>query len=403
VEKKYLKYTIEDFTQDKQFINWVKRNENHEQWNYFLQNNPELNDRVEIARKIVQSLQSAPIHVYKETMQSVWNDIDKFYVAYHKSNRRIKVIKQLFRYAAVFVLLLTLGSVVLYYYDSQNGIRFSETDTTVSASNDAKLILPGGEEIVLNEQQTNLEFDSEGEQVKIDKDTIIDYKIENPKDLMAEVIIPYGKRSQIKLPDGSKVWLNAGSKLIFPQKFTGKERHVFLKGEAYFDVVKNVDARFVVTLDKIDVIVHGTEFNMNDRNYDDELEIVLVEGGISLKENNVINIIGKEIKLLPNQKAVYSKNKILVESDIDVSYYTSWKDGVVEFRGDNIANVFSQLSKYYNVNFVTEKSVELNRNISGKLDLEKSLEEVMEVVAEATPITYRIEDNTVYVNSKINN
>jgi ferric-dicitrate binding protein FerR (iron transport regulator) len=218
------------------------------------------------------------------------------------------------------------------------------------------------------------------------------------------VIIPYGMRSEIKLSDGTKVWLNAGSRLIFPQKFTGKDRHVFLKGEAFFDVAENKNAPFIVTTDNINVTVLGTEFNMKDNNSDSELEVVLVEGAISLKENSVLNFLNKEIKLVPNQKAVYNKieNKMQVESGVDVAYYTSWKEGLLEFRRESILNVFKQLSRYYDVRFVTESNVELNKKISGKLDLKESLEDVMKVISDAAPIAYRFEEGKVYVNSNIN-
>lgn len=153
----------------------------------------------------------------------------------------------------------------------------------------------------------------------------------------------------------------------------------------------------------MNVTVLGTEFNIKDNNSDNELEVVLVKGEVSLKENSVLNFLGKEVKLIPNQKAVYNKidNKMVVESEVDVTYFTSWKEGLLEFRRESILNVFKQLSRYYDVRFVTESSVELNRKISGKLDLKESLEDVMKVVSDAAPITYRIEKGKVFVNSKI--
>jgi len=100
---------------------------------------------------------------------------------------------------------------------------------------------------------------------------------------------------------------------------------------------------------------------------------------------------------------VYNKenNKTSVESNVDVNYYTSWKEGFLEFNRESILSVFKRLSHFYNVSFVTESSVELNRKISGKLDLKESLEDVMKVIADAAPITFRIEQNKILINSRI--
>jgi ferric-dicitrate binding protein FerR (iron transport regulator) len=134
------------------------------------------------------------------------------------------------------------------------------------------------------------------------------------------------------------------------------------------------------------------------------LEVVLAEGEVRLKGNSVMNFLSDEIKLKPNQIAIFNKvdNKTVVQSNVDVDYYTSWKEGVLKFNRESILTVFEGLSRYYNVRFVTENSVELNRKISGKLDLKESLEDVMKVISDAAPITFRIDKDKVFVSSKIN-
>ena len=402
VDRKYYKYTVEDFTQDPKFIAWIKRSSEQKYWNSFLREHPEQVKNVETARKIVESFRYSNIDVNEKEMQSVWKNIELYYDLQQKTGKKIK-FRKITRYAAMVAFLLTVGTLVSHFLFEKNRNQFTEIEIPFSNSTEAKLILSGGEEILLKEKQTELQFDDTGKKIKIDRDSIVDYQPEDIKNTMAQVIIPYGKRSDIQLSDGTKVWLNAGSRLIFPQKFTGKERHVFLKGEAYFEVTKNRNTPFIVTTDNMNVTVLGTEFNIKDNNSDNELEVVLVKGEVSLKENSVLNFLGKEVKLIPNQKAVYDKidNKMVIESEVDVTYFTSWKEGLLEFRRESILNVFKQLSKYYNVRFVTESSVELNRKISGKLDLKESLEEVLKVVSDAAPITYRIDEGKVVVNSKI--
>jgi transmembrane sensor len=402
VDKKYNKYSVEDFTQDLNFINWVKKGIDQKNWEDFVLENPMLSKDIETAKKIINTLRYNTKEIQEEEVDAVWKDVEVFYSLYHKSKRKVRFMKFM-QYAAIFVLFLSIGTAIPYFYFFKSTDKFSDLMASPSTINEAKLILPGGKEILLKEKQTKLQFNAAGTQINIDKDSIINYNTKVEQNEMAEVIIPFGMRSNIQLSDGSKVWLNAGSRLVFPQKFSGKERKVFLKGEAYFDVAKNKDKPFIVNTDNMNITVLGTEFNMRNIDSENELEVVLVEGSISMKVNNAMNLFNKEIKLKPNQKAVFNKtdNKTLVESDINVSYYISWKEGLLEFNKESILNVFKRLSQFYNVRFVTESSVELNRKISGKLDLKETLEDVMKVVSDAAPITYRIDNNIVFVNSKI--
>lgn len=404
MDKKYIKYSAEDFTQDLNFINWVNRGIDQKDWENFVRKNPNLSKDINAAKKIVSALRYNTKDLQEDDGYEIYKKIEIFFTLYHKSKRTFR-FRKLMQYAALFVLILSIGAAIPIFYFAKNTEKYTEIASSLSNINEAKLILSGGEEILLKEKQTDLQFNAAGNQIKINQDSIINYNRKTDPNAMVQVVIPYGMRSNILLSDGTKVWLNAGSKLIFPQKFSGKNRKVFLKGgEAYFDVFKNKDIPFIVSSDNMNVTVHGTKFNIRDNDSDNELEVVLVEGAVSLKENSAMNFLGKEIKLNPNQKAVYNKadNKMSVESNVDVDYYISWKEGLLEFNSESILNVFKRLSRFYNVSFVTESSVELNRKISGKLDLKESLEDVMKVVSDAAPISFRIDRDKIFINSKIN-
>ena len=402
VDIKYVKYSIEDFAQDLNFINWVKNGVGKKDWDDFVRENPNLSEDINTARTIVTGFGFNTRDIKKQDVYESYKDIESYYNEHHPS-RSVFRFRKFMKYAAIFVLFFAVGAAIpVYYYFAGKADMYTEIASSVSNGTEAKLILSGRGEILLKEKHSDLRFNASGNQIKIDKDSIV-----NPENVdtkaMAQVIIPYGKRSSILLSDGTKVFLNAGSKLVFPQKFSGKNRKVYLKGEAFFDVFKNKEVPFIVSTDNINVTVHGTEFNVRDNNSENESEVVLVEGSVSLKDNSMMNFLGKETRLIPNQKAVYNKenNKTSVESNVDVNYYTSWKEGFLEFNRESILSVFKRLSHFYNVSFVTESSVELNRKISGKLDLKESLEDVMKVIADAAPITFRIEQNKILINSRI--
>jgi len=400
VDEKYLNYSVEDFTQDINFINWVKNGINQKEWKNFVQENPNLSKDISTATKIVSALRINTVEC-REDEYELYKKIEIFFTLHHKSKQTFR-FRKMMRYAAILVVILAIGVTIPYLYSKKNNVQFSEISVSSIGSDDAKLITANGKEILLKGKQSDLKLNAFGNQLNIDQDSIV--RLDSEPIQLAELVVPYGKRSNIQLADGTRVWLNAGSRLLFPQKFTGKNRKVFLKGEAYFEVYKNKDIPFIVSTDKMNVTVYGTEFNMRDNDLDNELEVVLVEGAVSLKENGAMNFLDKEIKLVPKQKAVFNKtdNKTSVESNVDVGNYISWKEGLLVFNQESILSVFKKLSRFYNVRFVNESSVEMNKKISGKLDLKESLKDVLKVVSDAAPITFRIEQDKVIVNSKIN-
>ncbi len=403
MEKKYINYSAEDFVQDIHFINWVNKGINQKEWKKFIGENPSLSTDIDTAREIVVTFRYDHKHLPEGEIYNSFKNIEAFYNQKHKYGTTIP-FRKFMKYAALFVMVLAIGAVMPYVYFTKYNNRYTDLQVANSGFKEAKLILSGGEEILLKEKQTNLQFNAAGTQIRIDRDSIINYNIKSNESAMAQIIIPFGKRSNITLSDGTKVWLNAGSKLIFPQKFIGSTRKVFLKGEAYFDVFKNKDVPFIVSTDKMNVTVHGTEFNIMDNEADNVVEVVLVEGAVSLVGNGVLNSLGKEIKLIPRQKAIFNKsdNSTIIESNVSVDYNISWKEGFLQFNQESILNVFKRLSRFYNVSFVTEGRVEMNKKISGKLDLKDSLEAVMNVISDAAPITFKIEQDKIFINSKIN-
>jgi len=403
MDKKYTKYLADDFAQDVDFINWVNKGIDQDAWEDFVRENPDLLKDINTAKSIVSLLRMNKANLRDGSEYEIFEKIEAFYTLHHKTKQTFR-FKRLFQYAALVVLVLAIGAAIPTFYFTRETYQYTEIVSSSSGKNEARLILSGGEEIVLKDKQSDLQFNAAGNQIKIDKDSIFNYKRKSTDNAMAQVIIPYGKRSSLLLSDGTKVWLNAGSKLTFPQKFSGKNRKVFLKGEAYFDVFKNKDIPFIVSSDNMNVTVHGTAFNIRNNELESELEVVLVEGSVSMKDNNM-KVSNKEVQLMPNQKAVFDKtsSKTSVEFDVDVARYTSWKEGLLEFDRESILNVFKRLSRYYNVSFVTETSIELNKKISGKLDLKDSLEDVMKVISDVAPISFWIDQNKVIVNNKVKN
>jgi transmembrane sensor len=202
------------------------------------------------------------------------------------------------------------------------------------------------------------------------------------------LVIPYGSRSTITLADGSKVWLNAGSKLVYPSKFVDKRREVYLVGEAFFDIEKNDKQPFVVKSLNVAIEVLGTRFNVSAYPEDNSIQTVLVEGSVNVNLANA-GIFEKGITLIPGQMALVNKKteKTMVY-DVDPDYYTLWMDGLIQFENTDLNRVIKKLERYYNIDFAYTNPLDGMVKISGKLDVTTGKHEVFEYLTRLTGLEF---------------
>jgi ferric-dicitrate binding protein FerR (iron transport regulator) len=187
--------------------------------------------------------------------------------------------------------------------------------------------------------------------------------------------IPYGKRSKLILADGTLVFLNAGSTLIYPSEFSGSVREVYLDGEAYFDVRKSKDIKFQVKTAYKTIEVLGTQFNVSVDKESKKFETVLVNGRIALNGNE------RQIEIEPNQYYVYSESTRTEQiRKVDVADYISWKDGRLRFKEERMESVLRKLEKIYNINVNLKNPKYLTYQVTGNLNLKNTPEETLDVL-----------------------
>ncbi len=202
-----------------------------------------------------------------------------------------------------------------------------------------------------------------------------------------EVEAPAGSRMHIELGDGTKVWLNHGSKLKYPYRFDGDIRKVFLTGEAYFEVARNEKVPFIVGTNHLEVKATGTAFNVSAYPDDNAVETTLVEGRVILYERKS----NSEIKALtPGEclKFDTQKNSYFLETGNTLKY-TAWKDGMLVFKNDNVEDIAKKLARWYNID------VEItNQNIRDypftATFTDETLAQVLELLTLATPVSYQL-------------
>ena len=203
---------------------------------------------------------------------------------------------------------------------------------------------------------------------------------------------PLGQTMELGLPDGSRVYLNAGSQISYPLRFDGCQykREVFLNGEALFNVVKDKEHPFIVNLGKVNIRVLGTIFNVSNYSDDPKTEIFLKKGAIELISPDNQSPQFNRTKMAPNQLARMTANGQLLELiEADPDSYGVWKDGVLTFNDDSMEDVVRKLIRKYDVPIHFPEAKNIDSRINGSFK-NKTIEEVLEILKYTTSISYQV-------------
>jgi len=202
---------------------------------------------------------------------------------------------------------------------------------------------------------------------------------------------PRGGEYQLVLPDGSKVWLNAVSSIKFPTRFQGKERIVFLHGEAYFEVAKNKEMPFHVKLDNdMTVQVVGTHFNIMGYGDENEVRTTLTEGIVKVTSTV------RTVLLSPSKQAIMKRgDQSLTVSNANVAKALAWKNGMIEFDGDDLPYIMRQLSRWYDVD-VSFRGAIPKGTYKGAIRRQAPLSKVLEILRMAG-VQFKMEDKKLIV------
>ena len=400
MENKYQEYTAEEMVEDRDFLIWLNALSKNHELDRLVRENPSFALKVNQAREMFHLLKVKEEPVMPEDIYAIWEKIELF----ERSNKPkigIRNFQSFLKYAAVVVFVLML-STFGYWKMKQNEEKQWFSLQAGKTTQQSKLILSSGQEIDLRRDESTIKVNAQNHAIQINNDSTValsNIDIKNVDVAMNQVVVPYGKKSSIELADGTKVWLNAGSKMAFPDRFSGSKREVFLDGEAYFNVTSDKSKPFFVKTKEIVIRVLGTKFNLSAYQADKEVTTVLVEGKVSMRENSGINLFEKETLLNSNQKAVFDKTNLTttVNQEPNAEIFTAWTDGWFPFSKEPLNNVFKKVERYYNVQFVYSELFPSGDLISGKLDLKDSIEDVMKVLADVAKVTYRIDQKKIFI------
>ncbi|MFD1768799.1 FecR family protein [Sphingobacterium suaedae] len=205
----------------------------------------------------------------------------------------------------------------------------------------------------------------------------------------AHLEVPAAGTYKVELEDGTRVWLNAASKLRYPTHFSTDERRVSLEGEAYFEVAKDRDRPFRIDVKDSQIEVLGTSFNVNA--YTEAVATSLLEGSVKIRQRH------QEMILKPGEQAVVHQQQIKIEK-VDPTHATAWQQGDFYFDSHNLREILMQISRWYNVVFKGDIPSQATTVYSGRINRNQKLSNVLEILQLTTGKSFRIEGRHVIIH-----
>lgn len=299
-------------------------------------------------------------------------------------------------------LLVMVGLTIFFQLNSRSDIMDYAANITVnSGSENTQLMLSGKKVVQIDAQESKIAYSSNGKEVKIDKQEKIEQAVEADNTSFNTVVVPYGKRTQITLSDSSTIWLNSGSKLVYPVHFANNKREVFLDGEAIFEVSPDKNHPFHVVTTNMEIKVLGTVFDLCAYSDESTVNTVLEHGSVELIYKRGSLFGPTKEKMVPGMLAVYDlEDKTLVQKNVVTKNYTSWKDGYLVMEKNSLGSIAKKLSRYYNVPIEIESPELADETFSGYLDLRNSAAQVLSLISEMMDIELEQTDHLIKVRKK---
>lgn len=376
------------YLENKKFLAWVfsPTKQLNEYWDNYLRINPTEKEVIDLCRLILSQIKSKEevISALKTTeiFSQIVERIDK-----KTQQRKIQnFLISLTKFAAIGLIFFLSG--IFYYKTTEKTDYFSEIKITkelVLNSDNSQLILSDGSNFPLFERESKINHINK-DQIVINKKDTISSRGETEKESYNYLIVPYGKSSSIRLPDGTIAYLNAGSSIKYPSTFDNNKREIYLIGEGYFEVSKDPNKPFHVITDRIEVEVLGTKFNLSAYPTDNVIETILVEGKVELKETGIQFKKNKKT-LEPNQRAAYHRgNSEINITEVDINNYVSWHLGYLNFEKMELNRVIKKMEHYYNIRINLKNPMLGMKTITGKLELQENVDSALKVLANTSSV-----------------
>lgn len=348
----------------------------------------------DLIRQILTDLSAnvTPADVDVATMQRMISNVKEVTA---KTAVRVSFIR--IAVAAAVVLMVGIGGYFLFTGNAEKETFAKRYKNDVApGGNKAMLTLGDGSTISLGDAKQGALAQQGGTQVVKAGEGELAYtgNGKNGEEIQYNILsTPLGGQYRITLPDGTGVWLNAGSSLRYPTAFSGKSRKVELTGEGYFEVAKNASMPFyVATANGVEILVLGTHFNVNAYGDEKNITTTLLEGAVSVKKE------GRDNLLAPGQQAIAGRNdnSVNIFKNVDVAAVVAWKEGVFKFNDADINTIMKQLSRWYDIDVIYEGNP-VKEDFNGTIPRNVPVSKVLELLELTGLVHFKIEGKRIIV------
>lgn len=300
---------------------------------------------------------------------------------------------------AAAIALLLIGLASAYFILNRPERQSFYTESTLNNDSKVTLRLENGDVLSLDTLSSYIA----GEEIALDNKngtlSVTDKLAQlgkNEVNKINSLEIPYKTTYKLVLQDGTKVWLNSGSKLDFPSDFDDNQRLVKLTGEAYFEVTHDENRKFVIETNGLEIAVLGTSFNVKSYTDENMVYTTLVNGSVAVGDNT-----GNLIRISPGEQACFDRNnhKINVKN-VDVNLFSAWKDGMFYFEDASLDDIMRRLGRWYGLDIVYIQPKLKNIVYSGKMRMYDSVNDVLRKFEKSGELGFRLENNSIYIDKR---
>jgi len=396
IHEKYNGYTVDDLLQDSCFIRSVQQpdQENMIFHKQLVEEGILSREELDQAVFLINSLRTHSEPVRKGELELLWEDIEISNKKNLRKRRRFIGIN-LSAVAGIAASLL----MVFYVYrpvseESVAILNIEDVEAPVMNGEDIQLILADNEMLSLEGKEADIAYNKEGLAINNEEIELHEKTRSTQQEMVYnQLIVPLGKRSMLTLSEGTKIWVNAGTRVVYPVTFAADKREIFVDGEAFLEVQRNEDHPFIVKTQTLSVKVLGTSFNVMAYGNDTIQSVVLVQGAVTVSTSEKA-----ERLLKPNEMYAYYNGTSEVRT-VDVKDYVLWTSGAYKYKSESLGNILKRLSRYYGkeIHYTNEVA---RIKCSGTLELTDDLNDVLDGISLTAPITIGKESDKYSIQRK---
>lgn len=347
-------------------------------------------------RDLVEKIREAE-SVDRGELLSSWKEVEA--KVDDRSARHVRLRRVFLAVAASVAVLLAVGAGLWIWEKDEDALSISLLDQEMPDLSDEEVVLVAEGDRMQLKDESSVKYGKDGEP-ELEEGQVVKKIVKKEKETekkalaVSQIVVPKGRKADITFSDGTKMYVNSGSRVIYPSLFEKDKREIIVEGEVYLDVKRDPACPFIVKTKGFEVKVLGTQFNLCAYSEDASASVVLVEGKVE------VETAGKRKATLSPNQLISIRGEEEEIREVDVFEYICWKDNIMLLNGRTAGEVFERLSRRYGCRIVYDEEIG-SIPVSGKLDLREKPEDVVHILCQSLYLTYSVDaDKHIIITKK---